>query len=138
MFSPDDKYDDIINLPHHESKVRPRMSMASRAAQFGAFDPLAGYDEAISETARLTDEKPEIDEYSKADINRNLIILEENIKEKPIVTISYFVKDDKKDGGAIIRFTGKVIKFDTADGFIVIEDRKIPINDILSVEGDLF
>ena len=55
-------YDDIINLPHHVSSTRPQMSMIDRAAQFSPFAALTGYDAAIKETGRLTDEKIELDE----------------------------------------------------------------------------
>ena len=47
----DDKYDDIINLPHPTSKEHPRMSMQARAAQFGSFAALSGHEEAIRQTA---------------------------------------------------------------------------------------
>ena len=57
-----DKYKDIINLPHHQSKRRPRMSMIDRAAQFSPFAALTGHNDAIIETARLTDRKIELDE----------------------------------------------------------------------------
>ena len=50
-------YSDIIHLPHHVSKTHPQMSMHDRAAQFSPFAALTGYDSAILETARLTEEK---------------------------------------------------------------------------------
>lgn len=46
------KYDDIINLPHHVSRKHPQMSMWNRAAQFAPFAALTGYDNAIRETAK--------------------------------------------------------------------------------------
>ena len=52
-----DNYEDIINLPHYELKHHPRMSMWSRAAQFAPFAALTGFDAAISESARQTDEQ---------------------------------------------------------------------------------
>ena len=45
-----DKYDDIINLPHHVSKRHPQMSMWNRAAQFAPFSALTGYEEAIQDS----------------------------------------------------------------------------------------
>lgn len=48
------KYDDIINLPHYQSKTRPHMSVSERAAQFAPFAALTGYGDAIRETERLT------------------------------------------------------------------------------------
>ena len=55
------RYDEIINLPHHVSKTRPQMPMSDRAAQFAPFAALTGYDAAIKETGRLTDERIELD-----------------------------------------------------------------------------
>lgn len=57
------KYDDIINLPHHQSKTRPHMSVADRAAQFAPFAALAGYDDAVKETARLTESRRDFFEH---------------------------------------------------------------------------
>ena len=54
------RYDDIINLPHHVSSTRPQMPMIDRAAQFQPFRALTGYEDAVQETARLTDERPEL------------------------------------------------------------------------------
>ena len=51
------RYDDIINLPHHQSTERAHMSLHDRAAQFAPFAALTGHEEAIEETARLTDAK---------------------------------------------------------------------------------
>ena len=55
------KYDKIMGLPHHVSKTRPQMPMSDRAAQFAPFAALTGYDSAIKETGRLTDERIELD-----------------------------------------------------------------------------
>lgn len=51
-----DKYKDIINLSHHVSKKRPRMSIEVRASQFAPFSVLTGYDEEIKEQERLQQE----------------------------------------------------------------------------------
>ena len=59
------QYDDIINLPHYVSPTRPRMSMIDRAAQFSPFAALTGYDDAIHETGRLTDEKIEQSQFGE-------------------------------------------------------------------------
>ena len=72
------QYNDIINLPHHQSATRPHMSNYERAAQFSPFAALTGHDEAIKETARLTDRKIEIDEYAKDDLNIKLQIIDDN------------------------------------------------------------
>lgn len=47
------KYNDIINLPHHVSTKHPRMTLEERSAQFAPFAALVGYDEVIKETERI-------------------------------------------------------------------------------------
>ena len=47
-------YSDIINLEHPTSKKHPRMHMMQRAAQFAPFAALSGYDDAIEETAIIS------------------------------------------------------------------------------------
>ena len=91
-------YDDIINLPHYVSKKHPQMSIESRSAQFAPFSALIGYDEAIKETARLTDKRIEIDEGLKNILNNKLQYILENIKLNPEITFTYFVYDNKKSG----------------------------------------
>ena len=44
-------YDDIINLPHHQSSTRPHMSLYDRAAQFAPFAALNGHSAVIANTA---------------------------------------------------------------------------------------
>ena len=51
-----DRYDDIINLPHHRSRTRPHMSMHNRAAQFMPFAALTGYDDIIKQAATHSNE----------------------------------------------------------------------------------
>ena len=76
-------YDDIIHLPHHVSKTRPQMSMEDRAAQFSPFAALTGYDAAILETGRLTDEKVELGEETRAILDRKQKYLAEIISSRP-------------------------------------------------------
>ena len=94
------KYDHIIDLPHHEPVTRPRMSSANRAAQFAPFAALTGYDEAVEETARLTDSRQELSETDADALNRSLAHIEEQIESRPSVRISFFVPDEKKEGGS--------------------------------------
>ena len=51
------RYDDIIELPHHQSVERAPMPLQDRAAQFAPFAALSGYEEAIEETARIAEER---------------------------------------------------------------------------------
>ena len=62
------QYDDIIDLPHHVSKRHPQMALSDRAAQFGAYAALRGYDEAVTETVkksiRQTEAYIEMEQYN--------------------------------------------------------------------------
>ncbi len=132
-------YDDIINLPHHASTSRPRMSAHDRAAQFSPFAALTGYDSAITETSRLTDTRVELDEYSKADLNEKLRIIQDQIDQQPEVSITYFQPDKMKSGGAYITAIGCVKKIDEFEHAVVMQDAtKIPIEDIFEIDGELF
>ena len=107
-----DQYDDIINLPHHVSKTRPQMSMVDRAAQFSPFAALTGYDAAIKETGRLTDEKVNLSEEEKEALDRKQQILMEWLGDHPALTITFFVPDEKKSGGAYMTKSGNLKKID--------------------------
>ena len=66
------KYDDIIDLPHHQSVTRPHMSGMDRAAQFSPFAAIVGYDRAVKETARLTEQRMELDADAIEQLNEKL------------------------------------------------------------------
>ena len=132
-------YDDIINLPHHVSSSRPHMSTLDRAAQFSPFAALTGYDAAVKETARLTDERIEPDEGTKVAMNERLLMIQEQLDDQSQVSITYFQPDNRKDGGAYIVATGCVKKLDEYERSVVMMDgTKIPIDDIIEIDGELF
>ena len=87
------KYEDIIDLPHHISKKRPPMSMADRAAQFSPFAALTGYDETIKENDRYLDEKIDISEEEKEILDRKINMITNIPNKRPSLTITYFKKD---------------------------------------------
>ena len=133
------KYDDIINLPHHVSKKHPQMSLHDRAAQFSPFAALTGHKAAINETARLTDEKQLLSEDAIAQLNEQLNLIKENIGTNQTVTITYFVPDDKKSGGAYISHTGVVKKIDEYNHTVILTDKTvIPIEQISEMQSDIF
>lgn len=133
------KYDDIINLPHHTSPKRPRMPMIDRAAQFSPFAALTGYDAAVKETARLTDERIEIDESSKMELDEKLRMVQESLNELPKITITFFEPDEKKSGGSYISVTGCVKKIDNYERCVIMQDKqKISIDEIIQIEGEIF
>lgn len=135
----DKNYDDIINLPHYISKKHPQMSIEARSAQFAPFSALTGYDDAIKETARITDKRIEIDEGLKFILNNKLQYILDNIKFNPEITFTYFIYDNKKTGGKYIEKTGIVKKIDVVEQYVMLKDKtKIPILEIINITGNLF
>lgn len=128
------KYDDIIDLPHHISKKHPQMSLEARAAQFAPFAALTGYDDAVKETARLTNERIDLDEEAKMMLDAKLQVIREQLSEKPLVTITYFVPDAKKDGGKYVTTAGNVKKIDDYKHLIILDNGvEIPIDEIIDI-----
>ena len=89
-------YDDIINMEHHVSKKHPQMSLHDRSAQFAPFAALVGFDDMVAETTRITDEKLEINEEVREEINRKINEINKNIELQPEITITYFIQDKFK------------------------------------------
>lgn len=128
------KYDDIIDLPHHISKKHPQMSLEARAAQFAPFAALTGYDDAVKETARLTNERIDLDDEAKMRLDAKLQVIREQLSEKPLVTITYFVPDARKDGGKYITTAGNVKKIDDYKHLIILDNGvEIPIDEIIDI-----
>ena len=133
------RYDDIINLPHHVSKVHKPMSMESRASQFAPFAALSGYGDAVKETARLTDNEIKLDDGIKEIINDKLQCLLCKIKSNPYATFTYFIKDESKSGGKYRTVSNKIKKIDLYNQYVIlIDSTKIPINDITDISSELF
>ena len=95
---PRNPYEDMLELSHPVSKTHPQMPRRDRAAQFAPFAALTGYEEAVREAARFTEEKMILDEDSKEQLDWKLRCLQEKVKEKPTITVTYFLKDEKKKG----------------------------------------
>lgn len=132
-------YDDIINLPHHISTTHPHMTVIDRAAQFSPFAALTGYDSAIKETARLTDERVTLDEHVKDALSDRLQIIADKIKEHPEIAITYFQPDTKKNGGAYVTAVGSPKKIDEYERLVIMTDgTAIPIDEIISIDGQTF
>ena len=128
------RYDDIINLPHHVSSNHRPMSMHDRAAQFAPFAALVGYDDAVAETARLTEARPELDEQEQQTLNAKLCSLADRIHEHPEVRIKYYVPDARKSGGAIIEISGIAKKLSESDRSLTLDDgRVIPLADLIDI-----
>lgn len=131
-------YDDIINLPHHVSERHPQMSMYNRAAQFAPFAALTGHDSAITEAARLTEAEEELSESDAEVLNRKLAYLQ-SLDEKPTISVTYFVPDDKKEGGSYHTATGIVKSVEPDKGGLQFEDGTgIPVIRIKDIDGECF
>lgn len=132
------RYEDIIDLQYRGSVTHPRMPRIARAAQFAPFAALTGYEAAVKETARLTQERVELDESRKSTLNERLRLIMEQRDERPEVTITYFVPDEKKDGGAYVSITGRIRKVDPYKCAVVMEDKtEIPMEQVYEIGSDL-
>ena len=119
------KYDDIIELPHHVSKRHIPMSTENRAAQFAAFAALTGYEDAIDETGRLTEDMIELDEDEIQLLDEKMNYILAHIGERPSVSFEYFVPDEKKQGGRYKVCHGIVKKIDEYKKNVTMEDGTI-------------
>lgn len=129
------KYDDIIDLPHHQSSTRPHMSGIDRAAQFSPFAALTGYDSAVEETARLTGQRIELDADAIEILDEKLCYLQEHIADHPEAVITYFVPDSRKQGGAYTTVSGPVRKIDGFERLVVMmSGTVISMDDIIEIE----
>ena len=132
-------YSDIINLPYKKSKKYKHMSQKDRAAQFAPFAALTGHDAAIKETARLTDERLELSDEVIMKLNDQLNMIRDNIGTEQEVSITYFVPDDKKSGGAYLTHSGIVKKIDEFERKLIMQDETvIPIEQISEIQGEIF
>lgn len=133
------RYDDIIGLSHPVSAVHPQMSRIDRAAQFSPFAALTGYEDAIAETGRLTDMRMELEEDAKAALDEKLQKIQERITLCPEVSVTYFLPDEKKAGGAYVTVRDRVKKVDQYECMIVMQDgTRIPFKEIVEIETQLF
>ena len=132
-------YSKIINLPHHQSATRKRMSNYDRAAQFAPFAALTGHDEAIKETARLTDDYMEMGEDRLGELSAKIQLLIDKLSEQPEITVVYFVPDERKSGGSYAEKTGIVRIIDEYERKLVFYDGdKILIDRVADFKGEIF
>lgn len=131
-------YADILKLTRPVSKY-PKMAREARAAQFASFAALSGHEDAINETARLTDKMLHLDDNSIELLNAKLCAILECADQKPTAVFTHFVKDEKKQGGAYVKTEGIVSKIDEIRKVLILEDKtKIPIESISDIESPLF
>ena len=132
-------YDDLLDLPHHVSESRPQMPMSDRAAQFSPFAALTGYGDAIAETARLTEQRVELSEEERELLDRKQQYLLSMVTDRPEVTVTYFVPDARKAGGAYVIRSGRLEKVDLSERLMYLTDGTvIALDEIIGIESPLF
>ena len=133
------RYDDIIDLSRPVSKKHPPMKRSDRAAQFAPFQALTGFGATIIEEARLTNEKPQLDETEKERLDRRLALIREGADTMPEVKLTVFVADRNKSGGEITQKVIRIKKLDETERFIMAQDgERIPLDDILGIDSEIF
>ena len=126
------RYEDIINLPHHQSDKRPHMSNYERAAQFSPFAALTGFDDEINEAARLTDCRPELTEDELNSLDSAIQLISD--LDKPFIAVTFFVPDVNKSGGSYRVYTGTLRFLDLGEGKLKFtDDTAIPLDDVVDV-----
>ena len=132
-------YEDIVNLPRPVSKKHPQPPVSERAARFAPFAAITGYEEMVLEEARVTEEKIDLDEYALILLDKKLNVLQNHLPQSPEITVTYFVPDKKKNGGAYRTITGTAKRIDPYKKLLIMnDDGKIQIEDIYKLESKLF
>ena len=119
-------YADIIDLPHWDSPVHPRMTMHERAAQFAPYAALVGYGDMVKEEARENESWTAPGEDEAEELGRTLGMIGELLSQgaRPVCSISWFVPDDRKAGGETVTVTEVVKKVDPVSRRIVLARKK--------------
>ena len=141
------KYENMLYLKRPVSRNHPPMDLKDRDAQFSPFAALTGYGDAVKETARQAEQRRELDEYEKAALDEQLRELEaqlqnlENGKNQaaPRVTVTCFIPDEYKAGGAYRTFTAAVKKINHDRRGIILqngtqEGECVLLDDILKLD----
>ena len=129
------KYEDIINLPHHVSTRHPQMTLEERSAQFAPFAALTGFEDCVEETARLTDEKIDISEDANELLNEKIKNIIKKIEKNPIIKLTYFIPDNRKSGGKYVTMEEKIKKIDEINQeLIFINGTKIKLYNVIDIE----
>ena len=135
----EDNYDDIINLDRHISKKHKPMSIEARAAAFAPFAALKGHASSVRENARIVDEKLSLSSDASVEINNKLLFIEDNLDKKLQITLNYFIKDKRKNGGAYQQLSGVVVKINHEQLNITMSSGEIiNIDDIFDISAEVF
>lgn len=115
------------------------MTMLQRAAQFAPFAALSGHADAVRETERLTDSEIELDDDKTEMLNKKSIILRDHLNEHPEICITYFLPDEKKEGGYYHTYSGCLRNIDDYEQkFVFTDGMTISISSVFDIDGKLF
>ncbi|MCR5089901.1 MAG: hypothetical protein K6C08_10355 [Oscillospiraceae bacterium] len=140
-------YADIIDLPHHQSKKHPHMSLYDRAAQFSSYKALSGYEDMVAEEARITDQEIILSDEQLDRLGEKLELIADVIQdgESPQMTFTVFIPDTRKPGGRYEEITDRVKRIDAVSRKLVLMSTKeisgvnmtIDFDKIIDIHGDL-
>ena len=131
-------YEDILYMDRPPSR-HPQMPNLERAAQFSPFAALTGYDDAVRESARLTEEQIDLGDWERQALDEKIQWLTLHVGEAVELSVTYFQPDEKKAGGKYVTKKGKMKKLKTFEREIWLEgEAPIPFSQILDLEGDIF
>jgi len=141
------RYDDILFCPHPVSSARARMTEGDRAAQFAPFAALTGHGAAIRETARLTQDRILMDQDRLEELDSVLMQVRGLLREKgrdggpgesgPLIHVSFFRPDEKKQGGSYVTVSGRVQRIDDYRRLLLLErGMEIPLDSVVDLVLD--
>ena len=132
------QYGDIIDRERYKDPNHPPMARLNRAAQFSPFAALTGYEDLIDEAARHTDEWAEPDDSAKEEIGRRLKVLL-SAPVPPEVTVTWFVPDGKKSGGAYRTVAGKIRRYSETEKRLYLDSGEaIPLETVTDLQSPIF
>ena len=136
-------YDDLIHLPHYQSTTHPHMPLCSRAAQFSPFAALTGYDDAVAEAGRMTQNEKELSSDLQEAINKKLTFCRRHQEDHPRLTLTFFVPDEKKDGGTYVTAIGNLENIDTQFCHLIFRNDQdaiitVPFDNITDIDAPAF
>lgn len=135
----DHRYDEILYLPHPVSKLHPVMPRQDRAAQFGSFKALAGFEDEIDERGRFTETAAELDENRRDELDERLNLLLARGTGAPAVEFVWFCPDERKDGGRYRSVYAKLDRLDQNSRTLFLSNGdRIQMENLYAVQGAPF
>ena len=131
------RYDDMLDLPRPAMPRAKPLTGAERAAQFSPFAALTGFGAVLQETGRLTGSRRGLTDSDIRRLEEQLTWLAEHEGEHPEITVTYFLPDERKEGGEYATLTGRLKRLDPVERVLLFEaGERVPIGDILLLETE--